>query len=1089
MADVGENDTTVEGAVRRRSFWRKWVLYPLLLILGLAFLAFWLQRKDIADNVIGGYLRSHHVRATYHIDRIGGARQVLSHIVVGDPGKPDLTIERAEVVIRYRLGLPAISRVVLTRPRLYGTYRGGKLSFGELDRLLFTGPKQPFALPDFSLELDDGRALLETDYGPIGLKADGKGYLRDGFSGVLAATAPKLAVAGCDAAGATAYGKVTIESQRPGLAGPVRLHSLDCGPGSVQLMNANLGADLRLDRDLAGAQAKLSGDTRAVRFAEAVAGALRLKGNVTYRNGELTAGYDLAADDLAHPQARLAGLAASGTVRAGKGLAWVRVDGDFNGTGFHPGEGFDRGLAQTADGAADTFLGAVLRKLRGALLREANGSRFSGQASLRKTGAAMSLVIPQASLVGGSGESVLSLSRFQYGGGGGGLPRLSGNFATGGRDLPRIEGRITQRAGEGFTAQLAMATYAAEGGSIAVPSLALVSKGDRLGFAGQAILTGDLPGGHAEGLLLPLSGSWSSAAGLALWRECTKLTFDSLRFANLTLERHGLTVCPAKGQPIVRYGGAGLKIAAGVPSLDVAGRLGTTPIAIRSGPIGFAYPGTLSARQLLVTLGPRQTATTFAVSDLTAQIGKTISGRFGGTDVKLFSVPLDIVAAQGAWDYTDGRFAVADGAFRLVDRQRPARFQPLVARGATLALKDNLITAEAVVREPSTDREIARVALRHDLADGRGHADLAVPGVVFDAKLQPQPPSSECLGQGGPTKDPPGLTCLALGVVNGVKGTVSGTGRIDWDAKGVTSSGRFSSDSLDFAAAFGPVKGASGTVVFTDLLGLTTAPNQVLKVASVNPGIEVTGGEISFGLRNGQVLTVNGGTWPFMGGTLTMRPVTLNLGTSEQRAYVLEIKGLEAAQFVERMQLENLSATGTFDGEIPLVFDVDGNGRIEGGHLASRGGGNVSYVGALTYKDLSAMANMAFDALRSLDYKGMTIDMNGPLTGEIVTRVRFDGVSQGAGAKHNFITREIGKLPFRFVVTVTAPFYQVITNIKSMYDPTMVRSPQDLAAEGKLLDENGNRVDPGRLPPSPGTPAKPTPDEANIQRRESENTP
>jgi hypothetical protein len=1073
MAEDGENDTTVRVTARRRSSWRRRYVYPLLLILGLAFLAFWVQRKDIADNVIGGYLRSHHVRATYHIDRIGGARQVLSHIVVGDPNKPDLTIERAEVVIRYRLGLPAISRIVLVRPRLYGTYLGGKLSFGEVDRLLYTGKKQPFELPDYSLELKDGRALIETDYGPVGLKAEGKGYLRDGFAGTVAATAPKLALAGCDLAGVTAYGKLTVESRRPAFAGPLRLRSLDCGAGAAQLMNANLGAELRLDRDLAGGQARLSGGTRAARLAEAVASALRLKGSVTYRNGELTAGYDLAVDELAHPQAQLAGFTAGGTVRAGRGFAWLRVESDFSGTGFHPGEGLDRALEQAADSAGDTLLGAVLRKFRGALLREANGSKFSGQASLRRTGKITSLIVPQANLVGGSGASVLSLSRFQYGGGGGGLPRLSGNFATGGRDLPRIEGRITQSGGEGFTAKLAMANYSAEGGSVALPSLAIVSRGDRLGFAGQAILSGDLPGGHAEGLLLPVSGNWSRATGLALWRECTRVAFDSLRFANLTLERHGLTVCPAKGRPIVRYDGGGLKIAAGVPSLDLVGHLGTTPIAIRSGAIGFAYPGTLAARQLLVTLGPRQTATTFAISDLTAQVGKTISGRFGGTDVKLFSVPLDILDAQGRWDYANGRFAITDGAFRLVDRQAEARFAPLVARGATLALKDNLITAQALLREPKTDAAVTRVELRHDLATGRGHADLAVEGLTFGPGLQPET-----------------LTPLALGVVANVKGTVTGTGHIAWDEKGVTSSGRFSSDALDFAAAFGPVKGASGTVEFTDLLGLTTAPNQVLKVASVNPGIEVTDGEIAFTLTNGQVLTVNRGTWPFMGGTLTMRPVTLNLGTSEQRAYVLEIRGLEAAQFVERMQLENLSATGTFDGEIPLIFDVEGNGRLQGGHLTSRGGGNISYVGALTYKDLSPMANMAFDALRSLDYQKMDITVDGPLTGEIITHVRFDGVSQGAGAKKNFITRRIGKLPFRFVVSITAPFYQLITNIRAMYDPTMVQDPRALASRGLLLDQNGNVVtDRSQIPAPPAPPPAKTPDEANIQRRESETTP
>ena len=88
MADEAENDTTAETAVRRRSFWRRWIALPLLLILGLAFLAFWIQRKDIADDVIGNYLRSRHVQATYHIDHVGGTRQVLTNIVIGDPGGP-----------------------------------------------------------------------------------------------------------------------------------------------------------------------------------------------------------------------------------------------------------------------------------------------------------------------------------------------------------------------------------------------------------------------------------------------------------------------------------------------------------------------------------------------------------------------------------------------------------------------------------------------------------------------------------------------------------------------------------------------------------------------------------------------------------------------------------------------------------------------------------------------------------------------------------------------------------------------------------------------------------------------------------------
>ncbi len=281
----------------------------------------------------------------------------------------------------------------------------------------------------------------------------------------------------------------------------------------------------------------------------------------------------------------------------------------------------------------------------------------------------------------------------------------------------------------------------------------------------------------------------------------------------------------------------------------------------------------------------------------------------------------------------------------------------------------------------------------------------------------------------GPQLQPDDLTQLAKGIVANVRGEVTGEGRIDWAADGgVTSSGMFSSEDLDFAAAFGPVRGASGTVEFSDLLNLTTAPGQKLRVASINPGVEVFDGEIEFQLRNGEVLAVAGGSWPFMGGRLNLRNVDLNLGADEERRYIFEIVGLDAAAFVSQMELENIAATGTFDGTVPIVFDAQGTGRIDTGVLVSRQpGGNISYVGELTYEDLSPIANFAFDALRSLDYSQMRVIMEGPLTGEIVTRVRFDGVSQGEGAKSNFITRRLAALPLQFRINIRAQFYQLLT--------------------------------------------------------------
>ena len=88
----------------------------------------------------------------------------------------------------------------------------------------------------------------------------------------------------------------------------------------------------------------------------------------------------------------------------------------------------------------------------------------------------------------------------------------------------------------------------------------------------------------------------------------------------------------------------------------------------------------------------------------------------------------------------------------------------------------------------------------------------------------------------GPNLQPDELTRLTEGVIALVNGTVSGHGRIDWIRDGkVTSTGDFSTASLDLAAPFGPVTGMSGTIHFNDLLGLTTPPGQVLTVSRSTP--------------------------------------------------------------------------------------------------------------------------------------------------------------------------------------------------------------------------------------------------------------
>jgi translocation and assembly module TamB len=335
-----------------------------------------------------------------------------------------------------------------------------------------------------------------------------------------------------------------------------------------------------------------------------------------------------------------------------------------------------------------------------------------------------------------------------------------------------------------------------------------------------------------------------------------------------------------------------------------------------------------------------------------------------------------------------------------------------------------MITASAQMREPDSKTLVSNVTLSHDLKAGTGEALLDVPGLTFGPSLQPE-----------------AITRLTLGVIANLRGTFAGKGQIHWTPQGVTSTGRFASDGLDLAAAFGPVTALRGEVNFTDLLGLVTAPGQSIRIGAINPGVVVSDGEVRYHLLPGLKMEVEGGRWPFAGGDLILEPTVLELSEKATRQLTFRIKGLDAAQFVNQLAFENISATGTFDGVLPMVFDQTG-GRIEAGSLIVReGGGTLSYLGEVSKADLPVMGSIAFDALKSLRYKTLAIDLGGPLDGEMVTQIRFRGINQATikGIHTKLPIKIIGLtgIPFIFNIRITAPFRGLFAMGRSINDPSV----------------------------------------------------
>jgi translocation and assembly module TamB len=1030
--------------------------------------AAWLSRERIASDLIDDYLQRNGVAATYDIVSISPRQQVIENLVIGDPARPDLTVRRMVVETGVGWAGPELRRLTVDGARAFASFRGGTFSLGALDPLLFTGSDAPPALPAIDISLTDARALVESDYGRIGVKLDGAGRLDDGFAGTLAATAPGLGVADCRAETATLYGKLTTNQGAPELDGPLRLSGLACAGAS--LARADVGTRMSLKPDFTAAAADLRIEGQRARFADisgaAAAGTVR----IDWSQGRLAVGHEVALTGLSSPQGRLARAALEGSWRGVDDGSSGQWEGSLRGTDLQPASNLSASLADAERGLEGTLLAPLLAQTRTSLTRVLDGAAIRADAILRHKGSTATLIVPEASLAARNGTRVLALSRASAAIGAQGLSQIRGSLLAGGEGLPAINGRVEQQAGGRWTARLAMADYAAGKNRIAVPRLALRGGPDgAFAFEGLATASGDLPGGGVTDLTLPLDGTWSDAGGLALGSRCMPVRFAGLALSGLVLTGQQITLCPEGGAPMLSYRES-LRLAARTGPISLSGKLGENPASLAASRIVLRYPQPFALEGLTARIGDGDSEMRLAAASLTGSLAGEIAGAFQGGSARLAAVPLDLGAISGSWRFADGAVQVSEGAFTLTDRPEAgqARFFPLIATGASLTLADNRITADALLRHPESGRSVTQVALTHDLDTAAGSARISVPGLVFDKGLQPDQ-----------------LSYLAQGVIALADGTITGGGRVDWNGDAITSSGTFGSEGVDFAAAFGPVRGLSGKVTFTDLLNLTTAPDQRVTIAAINPGVEVLAGTVQFEVKDGTLLTLEDARFPFMGGSLVMRPLVMDFSQPEARRYVFELTGLDAATFVAEMELTNLSATGTFDGTVPIIFDKDGNGRIEGGLLLSRtGGGNLAYIGELTYENLGAMGNYAFSALRSLDYRQMRITLDGDLAGEIITSFDFDGVRQGAGTSQNFITRRLAKLPIQFKINVRSQSFSQLAIIARGYsDPTAWGDPFSM---GLVRIENGKLIMRER---GEGVPATPPPEPQTVQPPESDPLP
>ncbi|MGN6819600.1 MAG: intermembrane phospholipid transport protein YdbH family protein [Sphingomonas sp.] len=984
----------------------------LLVVLG----GLWLVRKPVARHFIDDSVAKAHVPARYTIEDLALGHQRLTNIVLGDPAHPDLVADWVEVRTSVGFGGAQVTGLRAGHVRMRAAIVDGKLSLGALDRLLPT-TGGALRLPAILLDLEDGRVRLETPQGVVGLKASGSGRLDGGFQGQIAAISERIASGSCVAGKAVAALRVDIRSDAIHLRGPVRAGDAGCGDSGMTRLRADVDAAVATGFDRWSGGATLAADraTAPSLAVEMLGGTVRFAGDARGVQGKAR----LTADRLAS-----AGIAGQAAV----------VDGAWRYTG---GKGAFTGKAQLgraalphavrarfasiASAGAGTPVAPLAAQLARALDAGARDFALTAELSAATDGGRGAVKVSRLIAVGESGASVKLTSRdgTQLVWPNGGVI-VRGDLVTGGGGLPELSARLDQaRPGAPVTGLVTMEPYEAGGARLALAPVKFTAGLDgRTRIDSVATLSGPLGGGAVEGLQLPLAAQWDGRGALSVNPGCAPLAVARLRVAGLDARGLRTRLCPVDGA-MVRIANGRVGGGAVARDLRLSGALGSSPLAlsaagatVRLGDRRFALD------RVAVRLGTPDRLTRLDIATLDGSFGQQIGGHFEDAGGRIGAVPLVLSRAGGTWAMDAGTLRVG-GTLLVSDAAHDPRFSQLAGRDVVLTLANNRIAATGKLTTTNGAVTVADVAIAHDLSAGSGSADLDIAGLTFTKAFQPD-----------------ALTPLTKGVIADVAGTVTGHGHIAWTSQAVTSNGVFRTRGTDLAAAFGVVTGLSGELHFTDLLGMVSAPNQLATVKTIDTGVAVNDGMVHYRMLGPTRIQVADARWPFAGGRLDLDPTLLDFADPGGRRLTFRLTAVDAAQFLQQFDFKNLNATGVFDGALPMIFDASG-GRIEKGELHARpGGGSIAYVGELTDKDLGTWGNIAFQALKSLRYRSLDLTLNGPLAGEVITEAHFAGVSQGQGAKSNFIIRRLQRLPFVFNVRIKAPFRSLLDTAQGIYDPS-----------------------------------------------------
>src|SRR4051794_12160216 len=553
----------------------------LLILLLVAIALVWIERRPIATHYLKGEFERRGVAATYHLDRVGLRTQEVHDLVIGDPSRPDLVAKHAIIQMRLKWdGSFEVYRVFARGVRLRGRLIHGKVSWGQIDRLLPPPTNKAFELPNFVLDVADSSIALATPFGPVGVALVGSGRLSGGFRGTAAIASPHMVPGRCAAEHLHAHLAVSVIAGRPQADGPVAFDRFSCPASRFEVVSPRFDARTSFNESFTrvdgGGRMAISTLTAGGKAIAAFVGDITYKGALDDISGRVK----LAAQESRMGTIRAARTRLDGGYHLGIGAGTFNMAGNYAAESAALDPAMLAGVRGPLAAVAKTPIGPVATSMGNAITRTASNFNIGGQIHVVNFPGGGAARITGANIVGPNG------ARAQISGGSGvtyywpaAALRIDSDIQMGGGGMP--SGRVSLRQpapGAPMSGVADLAPYAAGGQRLALTPIRFgPGPAGSTALSTVAQLDGAFPNGRVQALRLPIQGQIGRGGSFAFGTSCAVVSFNYLRTGSLQLGATRLPICPIGAAMIVKRGGGPVLASARFSGPVLNGRLGSSP--------------------------------------------------------------------------------------------------------------------------------------------------------------------------------------------------------------------------------------------------------------------------------------------------------------------------------------------------------------------------------------------------------------------------------------------------------------------------------------------------------------------------------